>query len=123
MNFALELASLALKQGTAITINSDGSMTIGQPQVKTVKTVKTTKTKKVPEYMSDAVNNLYHGSVTQQVRANFKHLGAEAIIAAHSPRSIRTAFNKMGFGCKLAETDDPLLFHCKRTRRNKRSGV
>jgi hypothetical protein len=123
MSFALEIASLALKQGTPITINADGSMTIGQSEVKTVKTIKTTKTKKEPEYLSDSVNDLYHGSVAEQVRSNFKTLGTEAVVAAHNPSSIRKAFNVMGFGCKLSETDKPFLFLCKRTRRNKRKGV
>jgi hypothetical protein len=125
MSFALEIASLALKQGNSITINADGSMTIGQSEVKDkpVKTIKTVKSKNTPEYMSDAVNNLYHGAVTHQVRNKFKTVGSESIIAAHNPSSIRTAFNKMGFGCKIVPTDDPLLFQCKRTRRNKHKGV
>jgi len=56
-----------------------------------------------PKYLSDTIPKLVYGSVAEQVRELFPKIGSVGVVKAHSHRTVISAMNLAGYGCKTIE--------------------
>jgi hypothetical protein len=121
MNFALEIVKHAINQGMPFSVTADGNVQFGVVKKASTKTFKPLPTPKQKQsYKSDSVKDLSHGSVANQIRANFKKVGGSAYVYAHCTRTIYSTVHRFGYSCNIVETEQPNKYYVTRVNKKYR---